>query len=452
MSPTIRFNPMRLSQLSAFLNIRGGLHNGIQDIYFIEWLGLPMPPDQLIDTLIQSCAQGHRLLCLCTLPTTSQKNYTTWANQFLSGQSISFHLDCISDAVLSDAIHTALNQYNTSHPQASDSMRCHCIVRLLDALHNTLPTLFPTTCCATDRPKCVWIGSPDEMACLFLSMLPYLGCDVAVIRPDGVQPLLPQAVCLTGQTYPNLYVTDLVNRVHTKACPSTEIAASAPQSTKRLVIPPHPKRSTCAPPTPSCPSTAPTIDHGTPLDYETLAGFAPSVVMIEVLDQQGNPCSTGSGVIIAPGGIVLTNFHVVSRGTRYAIHTETCESVFQTHELLKYHADYDLALLRVPGCPGRPIPIYTGNKLVRGQQVFAIGSPLGLFNSVSDGIISGFRTLEYTDMIQFTAPTSPGSSGGALLDRFGKLIGIVTAGYSDGQNLNLAVSYSIIQQFAQGFI
>ena len=68
------------------------------------------------------------------------------------------------------------------------------------------------------------------------------------------------------------------------------------------------------------------------------------------------------------------------------------------------------------------------------------------------GIIAGFRTLDGIDMIQFTAPTSPGSSGGALLDRCGRLIGIVTAGVSGGQNLNLAVSYGIIRQFVHGFV
>ena len=82
----------------------------------------------------------------------------------------------------------------------------------------------------------------------------------------------------------------------------------------------------------------------------------------------------------------------------------------------------------------------------------AIGSPLGLFNSVSDGIISGFRTIQDTDMIQFTAPTSPGSSGGALLNMQGEVIGICTAGINEGQNINLAVDYRAIRFFIEGFL
>jgi S1-C subfamily serine protease len=110
-----------------------------------------------------------------------------------------------------------------------------------------------------------------------------------------------------------------------------------------------------------------------------------------------------------------------------------------------------LALLKID-CVCDPILIYQGaEKLKRGQKVVAIGSPMGLFNSVSDGMISGFRELEEVSMVQFSAPISPGSSGGALLDLYGNLIGILTAGF-DGQNLNLAVDYQTILSFVRGFI
>ncbi len=89
---------------------------------------------------------------------------------------------------------------------------------------------------------------------------------------------------------------------------------------------------------------------------------------------------------------------------------------------------------------------------MRGQKVVAIGSPLGLFNSVSDGIISGFRVVDNVDMIQFTAPTSHGSSGGALLNMYGEVIGISTAGFDNAQNINLAVGYEAISQFIKGFV
>ena len=72
-------------------------------------------------------------------------------------------------------------------------------------------------------------------------------------------------------------------------------------------------------------------------------------------------------------------------------------------------------------------------------------------NSISDGIISGFRTIDGVDMIQFTAPISHGSSGGAVLNMYGEVIGISTAGFDRGQNINLAVGYESINLFIQGF-
>ena len=100
---------------------------------------------------------------------------------------------------------------------------------------------------------------------------------------------------------------------------------------------------------------------------------------------------------------------------------------YTTDQVIKYNPVLDLAVIRIDR-PLNPLRIYNGpQKLVRGQKVVAIGSPLGLFNSVSDGIISGFRKIDDVDMIQFTAPISHGSSGGAVLNMYGEVIGINTA-------------------------
>ena len=131
---------------------------------------------------------------------------------------------------------------------------------------------------------------------------------------------------------------------------------------------------------------------------------------------------------------------------------EDDETIYDTDEIIKYHNVLDLAILRI-NRRLEPIPVYKGKeKLVRGQKVVAIGSPLGLFNSVSDGIISGFRSIDGVNMIQFTAPTSHGSSGGAVLNMQGQVIGISTAGIDHGQNLNLAMGYECIGDFIRGFV
>lgn len=110
---------------------------------------------------------------------------------------------------------------------------------------------------------------------------------------------------------------------------------------------------------------------------------------------------------------ILTNFHVAAGGRYYGVLLEEDPEVCYTDELIKYNQDFDLAIVRM-NKRRAPIPIWQGTQpLVRGQKVVAIGSPLGLFNTVSDGIISGFRTVGERSMIQFTAPTSHGAAAAA---------------------------------------
>lgn len=185
--------------------------------------------------------------------------------------------------------------------------------------------------------------------------------------------------------------------------------------------------------------------------FEELALLASSIVMISVYDEDGEVHKTGSGIMIGSDGFILTNFHVIAGGRVFAVRIEDDERTYETSDIIKYNPNLDLAVIRIYR-KLKPLPIYQGKtKLVRGQKVVAIGSPLGLFNSVSDGIISGFRNIRNEDMIQFTAPISHGSSGGAVLNMYGEVIGISTAGIDEGQNINLAMGYESILGFAQGF-
>jgi len=187
------------------------------------------------------------------------------------------------------------------------------------------------------------------------------------------------------------------------------------------------------------------------LAFEELALLASSIVMITIHDKKGKPLGSGSGIMINEQGYILTNNHVACQGSFYSVRIEGDEQVYQTDEMIKYNQLLDLAIIRIDKTL-QPVPFYQGEKsLVRGQKVVAIGSPLGLFNSVSDGIISGFRNIDNVDMIQFTAPISRGSSGGAVFNMYGEVIGISTAGIDYGQNINLAVGYEYINTFIRGF-
>ena len=185
---------------------------------------------------------------------------------------------------------------------------------------------------------------------------------------------------------------------------------------------------------------------------EELAKLASSVVMIGIHDADGKAVGSGSGIMIGRNGFILTNNHVANGGRFFSDKIEDDDNIYKTDEIIKYNSVQDLAIIRIDRTLS-PIPVYKGGtKLVRGQRVVAIGSPLGLFNTVSDGIISGFRNIKSVDMIQFTAPISHGSSGGALLNMNGELIGISTAGIDEGQNINLAMGYECINLFVKGFI
>lgn len=159
----------------------------------------------------------------------------------------------------------------------------------------------------------------------------------------------------------------------------------------------------------------------------------------------------GSGFIIDPQGIIVTNYHVIQRGLP-AWAGLVDGRKFTGLELLDFDTRRDIALLKIhdPPLDLPTAPLGDSSGLKQGDRIYAIGNPLGFENSISDGLVAGIReTAAGTPMIQITAPISPGSSGGAVFDSFGRVIGISTLSYVRGQNLNFAVPISDIQKMFQ---
>jgi serine protease Do len=101
----------------------------------------------------------------------------------------------------------------------------------------------------------------------------------------------------------------------------------------------------------------------------------------------------------------------------------------------------DRCALKIKSGALDPVPaIRPYGKLSVGERVFTVGSPRGLENTLTEGIVSGLRTRRGLSLIQISAPISAGSSGGGLFDAAGNLIGITTFGLRDTQNLNFAIS------------
>jgi hypothetical protein len=165
-----------------------------------------------------------------------------------------------------------------------------------------------------------------------------------------------------------------------------------------------------------------------------------AVVLIIISDSTGKETALGSGFLVSPDGKVVTNYHVVS-GAHSAIVKLSNGALFPAAGVLAFDVDQDLAIIKVDGKNLPFLSLADVSKLQVGDHVVAIGSPLGLEGTVSDGIISAVREEEHTKWIQTTAPVSHGNSGGPLLNMDGNVVGVITWGVSlqVGQNLNFAI-------------
>lgn len=207
----------------------------------------------------------------------------------------------------------------------------------------------------------------------------------------------------------------------------------------------------------------------TPLTGVQIAEKAsPAVFYIEVYASQRQyskdfASKSGSGFFITADGVAVTNYHVVE-GSVAARITLTDGRQYAVTHVIYADAKTDLAILRI----SRQSPTGTtvnsfaclemadSDNIKNGATVYAIGSPKGMQNSISNGIISNNkRSIEGEPItyIQMTAPISSGSSGGPLLDEYARVIGINTATIEDAQNLNLSIPINLVRSIdctAQG--
>lgn len=164
----------------------------------------------------------------------------------------------------------------------------------------------------------------------------------------------------------------------------------------------------------------------------------PSVVTIKSLDETGRVIGTGSGFIIHSGGVVVTNHHVIENAHAAQVILASGES-HNVDGLVHVDPSRDIAFLRVHAVNLKAIELADSDKLTLGEKTLAIGSPLGLEKTVTNGIVSQVRQEDGVRVIQHTAPISPGSSGGPLLNSEAKVIGINTFYLAKGQSLYFAM-------------
>jgi S1-C subfamily serine protease len=165
-----------------------------------------------------------------------------------------------------------------------------------------------------------------------------------------------------------------------------------------------------------------------------------AIVLIIAFDQNQIPLSQGSGFFINPT-TVITNFHVIEGASEVKIKPIGSDKYLPKSIPIKVSEIHDIAIIQTSDYTHQ-LEIDTSSQSV-GEKVFAIGNPSGLEGTISEGIVSGIRTTDF-DVIQITAPISPGSSGGPVLDEKGRVIGISTFTLANSQNLNFAVPVKYI--------
>jgi tetratricopeptide (TPR) repeat protein len=177
----------------------------------------------------------------------------------------------------------------------------------------------------------------------------------------------------------------------------------------------------------------------------------PSIVVILTYDQKGKRLGQGTGFFIAKNGDVVSNHHVLQGASRSRIKLSSGEE-YAVKRVVAEDPDGDLVKISVdiPEEKIAPLPISSTPPLV-GEKVVVIGTPLGLDQTVSDGIVSAIREVPgFGKIIQMTAPISPGSSGSPVLNMKGEVVGVATFLLVAGQNLNFAIPGDRIAQMPLG--
>jgi S1-C subfamily serine protease len=175
-----------------------------------------------------------------------------------------------------------------------------------------------------------------------------------------------------------------------------------------------------------------------------------ATVYLEMTDRNGKTLGFGSGFFVGKKHIA-TNFHVIegaAKGTAKQVgkYTKyTIEGISATDK------KNDLAILKVTAFRGEPLPLGDSDAVRIGETVYVAGNPRGLEGTFSNGIVSSLRARYTRKRIQMTAPISPGSSGGPVLNSNGKVIGVSFMTIEGGQNLNFAIPSNYLKSLLRQF-
>ena len=165
-----------------------------------------------------------------------------------------------------------------------------------------------------------------------------------------------------------------------------------------------------------------------------------AIVSIIMSDKDSHAIAQGSGFLISNDGVILTNYHVIAEGSSAVVKLPD-GTLYVVDGVLASDKVRDVVVIHAHGSNFRTLTLGNSDQLQVGEEVVAIGNPLSLESTVSNGIVSGIRTVEEEGgkFLQVTTPISPGSSGGPLFNMAGEVVGITTMYLKGGENLNFAI-------------
>src|SRR5271157_142155 len=180
-------------------------------------------------------------------------------------------------------------------------------------------------------------------------------------------------------------------------------------------------------------------------DIPTIAKAANGAIVSIVMSKDGQPLAQGSGFLVSKDGLVVTNYHVIAQGSSAVV--KLPDGAFYAVEgVVASDKSRDIAVIKTNGKNFRTLTLGNSDRLQVGEQVVAIGNPLSLESTVSNGIVSGIRAVKDGKFLQITAPISHGSSGGPLFNMAGEVVGITAAIVESGENLNFAIPINDAKQ------
>ncbi len=186
----------------------------------------------------------------------------------------------------------------------------------------------------------------------------------------------------------------------------------------------------------------------------------PSLVQVQaqLAEKEGKPQSAlGAGVIVDDRGTILTSLHIVRNAT--SVRVTFADGSESEATVIAAQAENDLAVLQPSIIPDDVVPATLGGGLRVGDEVFAVGNPFGMSNSLSAGVVSGlgrsFKSAQtgstLTGLIQFDAAVNSGNSGGPLLNRDGEVVGVVTALLNPTeQDVFIGIGFAVPMETAGG--